>query len=408
MRGIEKLIVVVLLLVGWEVSSQETHSGVRDIWASISGQDDYEKNFRFPAFLESLKGLEELESIDSLKSHLPPSWSYAIDADTSMVVMAGVLSYELEPDRLVWLVQERSGRLKTSVFTTQLSASVVVNTPLNVQLVNYEMANTHFTSLAISVGSSLVFDLPDIFTRLVLQDLVESTSDDEKLQLSQQLWVRMEKLLGSEALFENDFSGYERVSTLRSPDGLIKVMTWNVELENGINTFRGAIAVMGKGQVVVHALKDSYKSIKNPEQASLSASKWYGAVYYELVEHTYRRNTYYTLLGYNPNTPFSKIRVVEVLSLSPNGVPRFGNAILEVEGRNRRRLIFEYSNRVSMMLRYDADERMIVMDNLVPSAPMFQNDYRHYGPDFTHNGLRFEKGKWLYLDNIELRNRRVR
>ncbi len=408
MRGFQIVLVMFLLVAGLDVYSQKTQSALRNLWETIVAQDDYEKNFRFPAFIDSLKDIEGFEEVDSLNHWLPSDWSYAIAGDSSIIVMAGILPYELEPNRLIWLVQQQSDHSRLSAFTTQLSASSVGRAQPNVQLVSYELANKPFVSLSISVGTSLVFDLPDLYTQLVLQDLVESRMDDEKLLYSQQLWTRMEILLGHEALFKHDFSGYEQVSTLQSADGIIKVTTWNLEFENGTNAFRGAVAVNLDGKVVVHELKDNYQAIKNPEQASLSTASWFGAVYYQIIEHSYRRNTYYTMLGYNPNNPFSKIRVIEVMSLAPNGTPRFGNAILEVDGRSKRRIILEYSNRVSMMLRYDARERMIVMDNLVPSAPMFHNDFRHYGPDFTHNGFRFEKGKWVFMDNIELRNTRVR
>lgn len=136
----------------------------------------------------------------------------------------------------------------------------------------------------------------------------------------------------------------------------------------------------------------------------MSTKRWYGAVYYDLIETRYRRKSYYTLLGFNPNNRFSKIRVIDVLTISSGGKPHFGNAILEVDGRLRRRKVFEYSDRASMMLRYDAGEDMIVMDNLAPMEPLFENNFSYYGPDFTHNGFKFEKGKWVYYNDIELRN----
>jgi hypothetical protein len=408
MSGIEKVLVVLLLVVGLDVYSQKTRSSLSELWSTISEQEDYEKNFQFPAFIDSLKDVDGLNATDSLNQQLPAGWSFAIDSDSSLLVMAGILPYELEPDRLIWLVQQPREPFEIKVFTTQLPASSLGNTVPKIQLRNYEIENVSFVSLSISAGPNLVYDLPDVLAKLALQDLIESSDDNDRLLFSQQLWDRMELLLGHEPLFSHDFSGYEQVSTLQSPDGMVKVMTWNLAFENGTNAFRGAVAVNREGKVVVHELSDSYQSIKNPEQASLSPDKWYGAVYYELLEHSYRKNTFYTLLGYNPNNPFSKIRIIEVMALTTNGTPRFANAVLEVDGRSKRRVILEYSNRVSMMLRYDASEQMIVVDNLVPSAPMFQNDYRHYGPDFTHNGFRFEKGKWLYIDNIELRNTRAR
>jgi hypothetical protein len=58
-----------------------------------------------------------------------------------------------------------------------------------------------------------------------------------------------------------------------------------------------------------------------------------------------------------------------------------------------------------MMLRYNERTEMIVMDHLSPIDPAYQDDRGNYGPDFSHDALEFQKGKWVLLENIELRNR---
>src|SRR5690606_35454288 len=77
---------------------------------------------------------------------------------------------------------------------------------------------------------------------------------------------------------------------------------------------------------------------------------------------------------------------------------------IEVEGKMLKRLIFEYSAKVSMMLRYDTNQGMIVMDNLAPVNSLFAGDPRHYGPDFTHNALKFEKGRWVFHSDVIVTN----
>jgi hypothetical protein len=129
-------------------------------------------------------------------------------------------------------------------------------------------------------------------------------------------------------------------------------------------------------------------------------------MYYDIIETKHKSTAYYTLLGYNGNDAFSQIKIVDVLVIldgnNPN--PRFGHPIFTDEKRTRRRLVYEYSNRATMMLRYDAAHKMIVMDNLAPVAPIYQNDFRYYGPDFSHNALKFEKGKWVLFSEVDLRN----
>jgi hypothetical protein len=400
----KNLVLGLLLIMSVHGMSQKKMATFGDSWASMLAQDDHEKNFRFSHFMDSLNIIAETIRPDSLDGDFPVGWSYAYNETNSMVVMAGVLPFDGEPDRLIWMVQPQNDSCKARVFASPLPASTGGMEKPSLRLTNYELGALTIVSMKVLIGKNTIFELPDISSKLILAQLVASTSDDEKLQFSRQLWKRMALLLGHAPLFDHDFSGYEKISTLLSPDGVVKIITWNIAFENGTNAFVGGIAVQHDGNIQVYDFIDKYTSINNPEQASLSPERWYGAVYYDLIETNYRRKSYYTLLGYNPNNSFTKIRVIEVLSIDSRGEPDFGNAILEQGGRLHRRKIFEYSERVSMMLRYASGQNMIVMDNLAPTDPFFENNYNYYGPDFTHNGFKFEKGKWVYYSDIELRN----
>jgi hypothetical protein len=57
-----------------------------------------------------------------------------------------------------------------------------------------------------------------------------------------------------------------------------------------------------------------------------------------------------------------------------------------------------------MSLRYDPQKKMIVFDHLSPTKPSLEGQYEFYGPDFTYDGLKFEKGVWEHYQNIEITN----
>jgi hypothetical protein len=71
----------------------------------------------------------------------------------------------------------------------------------------------------------------------------------------------------------------------------------------------------------------------------------------------------------------------------------------------RNRVVFEYSARVSMSLRYDAAKKRIVFDHLSPAKPSFEGNYEFYGPDFSYDAFAFIDNYWVLEENIDIRNR---
>jgi hypothetical protein len=205
--------------------------------------------------------------------------------------------------------------------------------------------------------------------------------------------------------FGDSFSGFEKLSTVVSADGVLKLVTWNVEDRMGNHSIYGVAGVKQDGLIKVFRLNDHRDQLRSPEYSTLDPGGWYGALYYTIVTTRYKGDTFYTLLGYNGNDAFSRIRVVEVVTLSDDGEPRFGAPIFETGGRNRRRMIFEYSNQASMMLRYDDRSKVIVMDHLAPIEAGYQGNRKYYGPDLSLDALTFKKGVWVLSKDVDFRNR---
>lgn len=386
------------------ISAQYNDSTLVKLWSNISQQDDYEKDFRFPGLIDSLNlvlGKCDTEKIPYL---LPAEWAFTQTATGRFAVAAGVLDFTTGPDRLIFFVRDNGTNPIDCIFNSYVSNYPGGTAPLSLKLDEFDIDGLGFASVTVTSISVSLLVVPDLVSRLLIDQLVEAKADRDKVELSERLWERMSRLLTYKPLFNDRFGGFSNISVLLSPDKVLKMVTWNVGFEDGTNTFFGGMAINRDNAIKVHRLSDRYRSIKTPQVMSLNASRWYGAVYYEILVNRHKKETYYTLLGYNPNDYFSKIRVVEILTLGTNGSPRFGEPIIEVEGKMLKRLIFEYSANVSMMLRYDANTGMIVMDNLAPVSPMFAGDPRQYGPDFTHNALRFEKGKWVFRSDVILTN----
>jgi hypothetical protein len=395
---------IVLFCGGFLFISNAEGSGFSSVWENMLKVDDREKDFRFNAFLDSLQQTAVKSRHESKDFSLPNGWVFSKSSDLQLEIWAAVLPFQNQPSRLIWLMFDDDDESLPLIFTRTPEVAIPLVGGLSIELQKSINEDIELNSLKIKSGETRLVYFPDVEMKLLFDKLLTCGVDAEMESLSEAIWSRLSVLLAIPDLFNYDFNDYDKLSTLLSPDGKLKISTWNIEYRNGENAFYGGISTKTDNSVRVTRLTDTYKTVRSPEQASLTPARWYGAIYYEMIENRYRGETVYTLLGYNGNNPFSKIRVIEALTIAGNGTPRFANAIFTDDKRSRRRLIFEYSNRANMMLRYDRNQRMIVMDNLAPYDSMFENDPRYYGPDFTHNGLRFERGKWVLYNEIDLRN----
>ena len=402
--GLKKIFIIIWLsgLFG-SGYAQASNNEFVSLWNDLLKVDDNEKDFQFHAFLQSVKSFMVKAETTITLDAIPLKWNVSTSSDASQTVYAGILPFQYQKNRLIVFVLENNGPKKlTHVFFRPIET---VSGELPKPEIDIKKIDSTY-ALKIFSSQSTFFEVPDLALKILLSRLKYSRIDDEKVELSNQIWVKLEKLLNSVSLFNNKFSGYEEISTIISSDEKVKICTWNVETNDGVNKFYGGLSVNIPSGIKTYKLIDNYGSIRTPEQAVLSPSKWYGALYYDVVETKNKGTFFYTLIGYNGNDAFSQIKVVDVLVIldgnNPN--PRFGHPIFTDEKRTRRRLVFEYSNRATMMLRYDASQKMIVMDNLAPLDPIYQNDYRYYGPDFSYNALKFEKGKWLLIPDVDLRN----
>lgn len=383
-------------------STQALALPIDSLWHRMSSYDDPKKSYEWTSFIDNLT--TELSDSSLFNSGLNFSnlTVHTISKDSTQLIFAGVMPFNNRPSVLIWGVKSAD---EMTLFQQPLKRSGVV-VDLKIEDDSYSVAQKIYHRVNFLSEKGSLLELVDLKLKILFQKLTYSRDDDDKLELSDRIASRLFPLLEAPSLFTNTFSGLEKLSTLISSDGELKICTWNVEFQDGRNIFNGGVAVrdIKKNTIHFNALNDSRNTIGSPERATLSPSKWYGAVYYAMVETEYKKNKYYTLLGYNANNAFSKIRVVDVVTIAGNSRVTFGAPLFAYDKQIKRRVLFEYSARVNMMLRYDAKEKMIVMDHLAPSEPMFKNDPRYYGPDFTYDGFKFQDGKWQFISEVDLRN----
>jgi hypothetical protein len=189
---------------------------------------------------------------------------------------------------------------------------------------------------------------------------------------------------------------------LISADNKVKILTWGYSLSDNSNQYAGVVCYYLKesNRFYTEELIHTEKKHENFDQIQYTSKKWYGAVYYDIVNQKYKGKNYYLLLGYDGKDDFTNIKLIDALEMNDDEYLKFGCPIFDLENSKPLRLVFEYAERVSMILKYDEKMKMIIWDHLSPSKPELKGYYQYYGPDMTFDALFFEKGLWKYSPDI--------
>lgn len=251
--------------------------------------------------------------------------------------------------------------------------------------------------------------------KVLMHNSITLPHDFQKLDANINFKKYLLEALEQEGSFNYPFDSLKYMSKLYSPDKRFRMFTWYVELSNGTFENYGILQVYNEKKKVYDLiiLNDGKKDIQEPEYQVLKADNWYGAVYYSIIYHKQRGKEAYTLLGYDGNNKMARRKVIEVMRLNSQGVPTFGQSMFRYNKNKHKRVIFEYSARVSMSLKYEKQNaeqgkkrrEMIVFDRLAPMHESLKGQYMFYMPEINvFDGFVFEDGKWKFIKDVDARN----
>jgi len=205
----------------------------------------------------------------------------------------------------------------------------------------------------------------------------------------------------NDSSFNYAFSKLSNIGKIYSGDNLMRIYTWNIPVNLNENSYYGVVQYHSKPQKknLIYLLNKSGDNILLPPD-----QKWESKLYYKAIETRHDGRRYYTLLGYDMNTPLSNKKSVEVIYFDENENLVFCHDKIKVNQKLVPKLVFEYNEKAAMGLQYNEKMKMIVFDHLSPSKPSLTGQYEFYGPDFTYDGLRWEDGVWNYLEKIDVTN----
>jgi hypothetical protein len=240
-----------------------------------------------------------------------------------------------------------------------------------------------------------------LFTRMAA-----STADADKKIINDSIVHLMEVTLQISGSMDYPFTRLTKMGKIASADGKIRIYTWNLPWADGTNTYYGFLQYKtnNKGEINQVFLNDKGAEIPEASMGILSPSNWYGMLIYEIIETRDGSNSYYTLLGLDNQDLFVSSKVADVLYFDGHNEPVFGKPIFHYQNKLMCRLIFQYSAKVKMSLKWNAKMKMIIFDHLAPPSSTYAGNYAYYGPDLSYDGLRFENGKWELVEKVDVRN----
>lgn len=283
---------------------------------------------------------------------------------------------------------------------------------------------THRIRLFISISIMAIVVLPVLSREntCVLEDcsIDRLVMSHERLALASTDAARSEALMAlnleAEAILETCNVFLLDIQALSEKFGAVRagseaeelmIWTWNAEQANRTQLYGGFVIWKGRDgsqiwkQLTHHTSRRDASILDDKKR--FKAEYWPGAVYYELLITHQRRNPIYTLLGWDGADAMRTRKVVETISISKDRV-RFGVPVIESDSGPVKRVILEYSDQVSAMLRWREDLKMIVLDHLSPPNDGLQGQTSFYGPDMTYDALEWQGTSWTMRRNVEIRD----
>jgi hypothetical protein len=242
-------------------------------------------------------------------------------------------------------------------------------------------------------------DLEGMFRRVR-----ENLSPKDKLLINDSIQSIIEKYASSDSVFRHKFTNLRFLGQISSPDSLVKIITWNLILEDGGNRYFCYFIRRPKTgeKSTLYKLTGTYNEAPIRTDTIYSKSNWYGALYYDIRPFTTGMVTTYILLGIDYGNSFITRKLIDVLTFGSDGTLIFGKRCFSDDNSIKSRVVFEFAAKVVMSLRFNSD-RSIVFDHLSPSSPEYINNHQFWGPDFTFDSYAFENGLWRLKSNIDVR-----
>lgn len=227
--------------------------------------------------------------------------------------------------------------------------------------------------------------------------------DAQQDTLAVQIGRMLGEALKRDGSFDYPFDSLKTdVCQVVSPDGRVRIFTWFSVGDAGNYHYYGYLQYHDKQakKIRLFELNDTEAKLESYDNQMFTPQNWRGMLYYGIVEKKHQGEVIYTLLGWDGCGLYTTRKIIEPLTFTEKGQPRFGKSMIKIGRKKMKRLVFEYNKRATMMIQYDADLDLIVLDHLAVMGMQDTDNPMFLAPDMSYDALKFEDGMWFYQSNI--------
>jgi hypothetical protein len=236
----------------------------------------------------------------------------------------------------------------------------------------------------------------------LMRNVVAETDSVRKIAAMNDFAAALEAALRQDATMSRSFDSIPHLGILISKDKKVRIVTWNLPLTPVRHKYYGIVQYRTDNGIRTTVLQDVKETLATrPESTVLERSQWFGALYYDLLQHKAGKQSYYTLLGYDFHTGITHRKLLESVTFDDTGSPVFGAPLFDNGQWKAGRVLLEYSATSPFYLHYLPHKKMIVYqrmqwEQVAPGQPPAGV------PTDVFDGLVLKNGCWLLQKDIPL------
>ncbi|MFH1119158.1 MAG: hypothetical protein V1775_05000 [Bacteroidota bacterium] len=213
-----------------------------------------------------------------------------------------------------------------------------------------------------------------------------------------------------------------KISNVASDDGHIRVLSWNIQQNNGDNIYSGLI-IHKLLKSVIRLKASKSEPVVDSEKTYLNG-EWPAGIIYRIIQRKFHGRSNYTLLIWDGFDKRVSRKSIESLSFDGDHQAVFGAPVFKIREGVRNRIIYEYSSNASFTLQYSRqkvnlsgvrksqskiNDEMIVLDRLIPLNDDLKGQRWAYVPaGNTYDAFIYFEGFWTLTEDIIARNEPTR
>ena len=255
-------------------------------------------------------------------------------------------------------------------------------------------------------NNALVAEYEDTL-KVMAYTIMNAETETEKRLANTEFITNLTEVLQYEKSFKFPFDSLPTIARILSPDNTFRIFNWLLKKDNGAYEYYAIVHYHNKKRkrYEIIPLVDNSVNIRNAEQEDLDAKNWYGGLYYQIAYIKKPGRKYYTLLAWDGNDGYSTKKIIDVMYFSGKNKIKFGLPIFKKNKKeSHKRIVIEYDAKTSVSVKYQQKEQRIVFNHLVPPKKDLEGLEEYYIPEGTFNSYKYNKGKWLLKQDIDIRN----